>query len=176
LRSEPVRPVRRCRHMKRQIARLGGPITLAIMLAGCGQPENTPSPGTPVNIEAAPPEPSSPSYAATPEPGMELPPSQTTPGPIPLEFRHVWAIEPGDCTAAPGMTRMAIAPGAIKFYEGRSEVVSANAAQDGALTLRVSHASEGQTVTETHILALDEAKTTLTYQRGGNSFTYRRCD
>jgi len=146
------------------------------MLAGCGQPENTPSPGTPVNIEAAPPEPSSPSYAATPEPGMELPPSQTTPGPIPLEFRHVWAIEPGDCTAAPGMTRMAIAPGAIKFYEGRSEVVSANAAQDGALTLRVSHASEGQTVTETHILALDEAKTTLTYQRGGNSFTYRRCD
>lgn len=107
---------------------------------------------------------------------MELPPSQTTPGPIPLEFRHVWAIEPGDCTAAPGMTRMAIAPGAIKFYEGRSEVVSANAAQDGALTLRVSHASEGQTVTETHTLALDEAKTTLTYQRDGNSFTYRRCD
>lgn len=50
-------------------------------------------------------------YAAVPEVGEELPTSQTTPGPIPLGFRHVWAISAKDCTADPALTRIAIAPG-----------------------------------------------------------------
>lgn len=146
---------------------------LALALAACGEPA-APPPAPTVETSPALPE-SSPSYSATPAPGEELPPSQTTPGPIPLEFRHVWAIEAADCTAAPGLTRIAIAPGAIKFYEGRSEVVSANAPHDGALVLQIAHTAEGQTSNETHTLALDEAGTTLTYQRGGDTFTYTRC-
>ncbi|RYZ06218.1 MAG: hypothetical protein EON61_13955 [Alphaproteobacteria bacterium] len=117
------------------------------------------------------------SYAATPAPGEELPPSQTTAGPIPLEFRHVWAIDAKDCTADPSLRRIAIAPGAIKFYEGRSEVTSVDAPHVGAAVLRVTHAAEGQTASETHTLALDETKTTLTYKRGDNPpLTYKRCD
>ncbi|RYG32304.1 MAG: hypothetical protein EON93_11480 [Burkholderiales bacterium] len=117
------------------------------------------------------------SYAATPAPGEELPPSQTTAGPIPLEFRHVWAIDTKDCTADPSLTRIAIAPAAIRFYEGRSEVTAVDAPHAGAALLHVTHASEGQTTSEKHVLALDEAKTTLTYKRGDNpALTYKRCD
>ncbi|MDP3492200.1 MAG: hypothetical protein Q8R82_03735 [Hyphomonadaceae bacterium] len=147
-------------------------VTLAF--AACGEPESTP-PGT--ITEAAPTtELPAQSYSATPAPGEELPRSQTTPGPIPVAFRHVWAIEAGDCIADPALTRIAIAPGAIRFYEGRSEVVSANAPHEGALVLQVNHSSEGQMTSETHTLALDEAGTTLTYQRDDNSFIYKRCD
>lgn len=169
--------------MKRQPA-FAAAATFAIVLAACSEPDRTPTAPVAETSSASTELPSpngslpdsSPSYSATPAPGEELPPSQTTPGPIPLDFRHVWAIEAADCRAAPGLTRIAIAPGAIKFYEGRSEVVSADAPHDGALVLQIAHTAEGQTSNETHTLALDDAKTTLTYQRGGNIFTYRRCD
>lgn len=138
-------------------------------LAGCGRP------GGPT-VEETNPKPPQQSYAAIPVPGEELPPSQTTEGPIPLDYRHVWAIEPSDCTNDPALTRIAIAPGAVKFYEGRSEVVSADTPHNGALVLKINHTAEGQTTNETHVLALGEAKTTLTYKRGENSFTYKRCD
>jgi hypothetical protein len=142
-------------------------------LAACG--EGPPPPAEPTPAAEAP-APGASQYSATPAPGEELPTSQTTPGPIPLEFRHVWAIETADCTGEPGLTRIAIAPGAIRFYEGRSVVVSAEAPHEGALALQVDHMAEGQTSREAHTLALDEAKTALTYNRGGSNFTYKRCD
>lgn len=160
--------------MKRKPACLATTAAVAIALAACSEP---PSPPAAPVAETSPATPDSPlSYSATPAPGEELPPSQTTPGPIPLDFRHVWAIEAADCTASPGLTRIAIAPGAIKFYEGRSEVVSADAPHDGALVLQITHTAEGHTSNETHTLALDDTKTTLTYKRDDNTFTYRRCD
>jgi len=140
-----------------------------LAFASCGQPDVA----AVEEINSKPPQ---QTYAAVPAPGEELPPSQTTEGPIPLDYRYVWAIEPGDCTNDPALTRIAIAPGAVKFYEGRSEVISADTPHDGALVLNISHTSEGQTTNETHVLALDDAKTTLTYKRGENSFTYKRCD
>ncbi len=89
----------------------------------------------------------------------------------------MWAIDAKDCTADPSLTRIAIAPGAVKFYEGRSEVTSVDAPHPGAAVLHVMHSAEGQSSTETHTLALDDAKTTLTYKRGENApFTYKRCD
>jgi hypothetical protein len=151
---------------------------LAALLSACGEP--TP-PADPAGVEApaAPttprPAPDGP-YAATPAPGEELPSSQTTPGPIPLAFRHVWAIEKMDCTADPGLTRIAIAPGAIRFYEGRSVVLSSEEPVASTLILQVEHSSEGQTERETHTLALNDARDQLAYQRRGASFTYIRCD
>lgn len=146
---------------------------LALTLSACGEDRSTSDTPSATAPAAGPPA----SYAATPAPGEELPPSQTTAGPVPLEFRHVWAIDAKDCSADPSLTRIAIAPGAIKFYEGRSEVTSADAPHVGAAVLHVMHASEGQTSTETHTLALDEARTTLTYKRGDNPpLTYTRCD
>lgn len=151
---------------------------LAFALSACGpnQPAAEAPVATALQAAATATEPP-PSYAATPNPGDELPPSQTTAGPIPLEFRHVWAIDAKDCTASPSLTRIAIAPGAVKFYEGRSEVTSVDAPHPGAAVLHVSHMSEGQTSVEAHTLALDDAKTTLTYKRGDNPpMTYKRCD
>lgn len=146
---------------------------LAFALSACGPSE--PVARSPA-ADATATEPAA-SYAATPAPGEELPPSQTTEGPVPLEFRHVWAIDAKDCTADPSLTRIAIAPGAVKFYEGRSEVTSVDAPHPGAAVLHVMHSAEGQSSTETHTLALDDAKTTLTYKRGENApFTYKRCD
>lgn len=146
---------------------------LAFTLSACGPSEPPVQEAATTTPAAQPPA----SYAATPAPGEELPPSQTTEGPIPLEFRHVWAIDAKDCTADPSMTRIAIAPGAVKFYEGRSEVTAVDAPHPGAAVLSVSHTSEGQTSTEMHTLALDDAKTTLTYKRGDNPpLTYKRCD
>lgn len=138
-----------------------------LSLAACGPSE------MPV---AAPTPPPSAEIQAPPVSADELPISQTTPGPIPLEFRHVWAIEPADCTTEPALTRIAIAPGAIKFYEGRSEVVSAETAHERALVLNVTHSAEGQTSTEKHTLALDDTSSVLTYNRNGSTFTYKRCD
>jgi hypothetical protein len=115
-------------------------------------------------------------YFAAPQPGKELPTSQTTPGPIPLEFRHVWAIDAKDCTADPSLTRIAIAPGAIRFYEGRSVVVSSDSPHVGAVTLDVAHTAEGETSREAHVLALDSSGRTLTYLRRDQTFTYTRCD
>jgi hypothetical protein len=156
-------------------------ILVALMLAACGErPTETadvePTPQAPV---AAPPSLAAgtpPTYSATPAPDEALPPSQTTPGPIPLEFRHVWAIEAADCTKEPALTRIVIAPGAVKFYEGRSEVVSANAPHQGALTMEVTHSSEGTMAEETHTLALDDTGKKLTYKRRGAEYIYTRCD
>jgi len=146
---------------------------LALTLSACGPDTPVVEASTASAPNAEPPT----SYAATPAPGEELPPSQTAAGPIPLEFRHVWAIDAKDCVADPSLTRIAIAPGAIKFYEGRSEVTSVDAPHAGAAVLNVTHSSEGQTSSELHTLALDEAKTTLTYKRGDNPpLTYKRCE
>jgi hypothetical protein len=153
---------------------------VAFALAACGErPTETASIGPAPQAPAAPPSPAGgppPAYSATPSPGEELPPSQTTPGPIPLEFRHVWAIDAADCTNEPALTRIAIAPGAVKFYEGRSEVVSASVPHAGALTMEVAHSSEGTTAQETHSLTLDDSGRKLTYQRRGGEYAYTRCD
>jgi hypothetical protein len=143
-----------------------------LVFAACGEKTDIASTPGVASPAAAPPA----TYSATPPAGVELPPSQTTPGPIPLEFRHVWAIDPLDCTKEPGLTRIAIAPGAVKFYEGRSEVVSASSPHDGALVMEVKHSAEGQTTRETHTLALDKVNDKLAYQRRGDSFTYSRCE
>jgi hypothetical protein len=164
--------------------RIAAALTCAISLAACGEPQQPPViPPVPIPepqpapISTPAPEPAmSGGYAAVPEVGEELPTSQTTPGPIPLGFRHVWAISAKDCTADPALTRIAIAPGAIRFYEGRSVVTRSDAATDGALTLEVEHASEGTTSSETHVLRLHEGERTLSYQRLGETFTYVRCD
>lgn len=158
----------------------------ALALAACGDPTPPVIPPqtaeAPTSTEVAatqipPPAPSGP-YFATPAPGEELPTSQTTPGPIQLHFRHVWAIEPADCTRAPGLTRIAIAPGAIRFYEGRAVVVSAEVSgeEDNAMVLDVDHVAEGETSRERHNLQLDPGRTRLTYQRRDSTFTYIRCD
>jgi hypothetical protein len=155
--------------------------SLIFGLAACNEPSpnvaTSPSGEKPMPVETVtpPPAPSGP-FAATPEPGVELPTSQTTPGPIPLAFRHVWAIAPEDCNAEPGLTRIAIAPGAIRFYEGRSVVISANTSLEGTVALKVSHASEGTRTEEAHTLALNPGKDMLTYDRNGEAFTYKRCD
>ena len=88
----------------------------------------------------------------------------------------MWAIEVADCKRDPGLTRIAIAPGAVKFYEGRSEIVSLEQAGPHDVIMQVKHAAEGQTDTEIHTLKLNDAGTTLTYGRGGSTFTYTRCD
>lgn len=172
--KEPAGTGRRWERMKSKSVFLLPMTAFSFALAACS--EQPSAPAAPV-AETPPAVIQTPQiYAATPAPGEELPPSQITPGPIPLDFRHVWAIEAADCRADPGLTRIAIAPGAVKFYEGRSEVISADAPHDGALVMQIAHTAEGHTSNETHTLALDEAKTTLTYQRDGNTFTYKRCD
>lgn len=153
----------------------------ALVLVACSEPppaDTVPMPEeavAPVAASNPAPAPSGP-FFATPAPGEELPTSQTTPGPIPLPFRQVWAIEPSDCRADPGLTRIAIAPGAIRFYEGRSVVVSAKSSGANMLILDVDHTSEGATSRERHTLQLDPAHTRLTYQRRDASFTYVRCN
>ena len=95
---------------------------------------------------------------------------------MPVEFRHVWAIEVADCKREPALTRIAIAPGAVRFYEGRSEVVSLEQSGPRDVIMQVRHASEGKSEIQLHTLKLNDAGTTLTYGRGGGSFTYTRCD
>lgn len=162
--------------------RLAASLICAVALASCGEPQQPPvipavpmPEPVPAPIPTPPPAPSG-GYAAIPAPGEELPTSQTTPGPVPLNFRHVWAITSKDCTADPGLTRIAIAPEAIRFYEGRSVVTSSDVATDGTLTLEVEHAAEGMTSSETHVLRLQDGDRTLSYQRRGETFTYTRCD
>jgi len=157
-----------------------------LALAACGDsapapvipPTTTPdamAAAPPPQVQTPAPAPDGP-YYATPAPGEELPTSQTTPGPIPLQFRHVWAIAPADCARAPGLTRIAIAPGAIRFYEGRAVVVTAEASGDTALILDADHTAEGETARERHNLQLDPGHTRLTYMRRNSTFTYVRCD
>lgn len=157
---------------------------LVLALSACGDPsppaDTAPQPAAQAPIPAAAPaSPAAPPagpFAATPAPGEELPTSQTTPGPIPLAYRHVWAIDPADCTKEPGLTRIAIAPGAIRFYEGRAVVKKSQVEGPDKLLLDVDHTSEGETRPERHAFALNIAGSRLLYQRGGNSFNYVRCD
>ncbi len=149
-----------------------------VTLSACGDPapELAVEPAVPAPYVETP----APAGAAVtepaPAPGETLPPSQTTPGPIPLDFRHVWAVDKRDCKAEPALTRIAIAPGAIRFYEGRAVVVTASTNLEGTVALEVDHTSEGTTNREAHTLALNPAKTTLTYDRNGEAITYVRCD
>ena len=155
------------------------------VLAACGDPaasnveiepaapgpfvENTPVVTTPGPAPDGP-------YSVTPKAGEELPTSQTTAGPIPVAFRHVWASDKKGCTADPSLTRIAIAPGAVRFYQGRAVVITANTGLEGTVAMEVDQTSEGTTNREAHTLALNPAKTTLTYDRNGEVSTYVRCD
>jgi len=159
--------------------------TLAFALSACGggppaddllktaAPPPPPSEAAALASPAAPP---AGPFAAPPAPGEELPTSQTTPGPIPLAYRHLWAIDPADCAKQPGLTRIAIAPGAIRFYEGRAVVKSAQVEGPDKLLLDVDHTSEGETRPERHSLALSNAGSRLLYQRGRDNLNYIRCD
>lgn len=109
-------------------------------------------------------------------PGKELPTSQTTPGPIPLAYRHLWAVDPADCARQPGLTRITIAPGAIRFHEGQAVVKKAQVEGPDKLLLDVDHTSEGEMRPERHSLALSNAGSRLLYQRDGDSLNYIRCD
>ena len=91
-------------------------------------------------------------------------------------FRHVWASDKKACSADPSPTRIAVAPGAIRWYEGRSVVVTANTSLEGTAALEVDHTTDGTTTREAHTLVLNPAKTQLTYDRNGKSMTYIRCD
>ncbi len=162
--------------------RIAPAILFALTVAACSDPQSPPvippvpmPEPEPAPVPLPPPIPTG-GYAAVPAPGEELPPSQTTPGPVPLEFRHVWAIDAKDCAANPGLTRIAIAPGAIRFYEGRAVVASTDLDSSGKLTLQVDHMSEGQTERQTHVLALTNDGQGMTYQRAGETFAYARCD
>ncbi|MEQ1782919.1 MAG: hypothetical protein ABMA14_16265 [Hyphomonadaceae bacterium] len=156
--------------------------TAVLSLTACGEPatqkvEIEPAVPGPYVETTARPGPSTPEGSpAAPSAAETLPSSQTTPGPIPTAFRHVWAIEKKDCTAEPALTRIAIAPGAVRFYEGRAVVVSANTSLEGTVAMEVDHTSEGATTREAHTLALNPAKTALTYDRNGEAFNYVRCD
>ena len=159
---------------------------LALALSACGappQPEPAPAPEPAAeapqpgpSTAPSPPAPPAGPFAVTPQPGEELPTSQTTPGPIPVAFRHVWAIVPADCTADPGLTRIAIAPGAVRFYEGRAVVTKSYVEGPDKLLLDVELMSEGETRAQRHALALNNAGSRLIYLRGQDSFTYIRCD
>jgi hypothetical protein len=116
-----------------------------------------------------------PQPADTTAPGPSEPLSQAGAGPIPVEFRGAWAIEPADCTRDPGLTRIAVSENGVAFYEGRSAVVTATVPHEGALTMEVDHTAEGQTARETHNLALDSATGKLTYNRRSADHTYSRC-
>ena len=156
--------------------------TLVFALSACGESPpaddllETAAPPPPPSEPAAPAAPPAGPFAAIPAPGEELPPSQTTPGPIPLAYRHLWAIDPADCAKQPGLTRIAIAPGAVRFYEGRAVVKSAQVEGPDKLLLDVEHTSEGETRPERHALALSNAGSRLLYLRGRESLTYIRCE
>ncbi len=154
---------------------------LLFALTACGDPspaddiQSAPT-AQPANEAAAPGAPPAGPFAASPAPGEELPTSQTTPGPIPLAYRHLWAIDPADCAKQPGLTRIAIAPGAIRFYEGRAVVKKAQVEGPDKLLLDVDHTSEGETRAERHAFSLNNSGSRLLYLRGGESFKYIRCD
>lgn len=158
---------------------------MSLMLAACDStvppPADTLAP-TPAEVAATPPAPLSPPpelpgpYFRTPAPGEELPTSQTTPGLVPLDYRHVWAIDRKDCTAAESPTRIAISPGAVRSHEGRAVISSTDESRPGILVLHTDRISGDQIIPETHTLALEDAGKTLTYERGDTRLTYIRCE
>lgn len=147
------------------------PALAALAFSGCN-----PEPASEPEVAETPsPAPAPWDYATPQGDDEELTPAQTTPGPIPLPYRAVWAIEQIDCTSDPGLTRISIAPGTIRFYEGRSVVQSATVRPDGSLELEVEHMSEGTTESQRHVLRLSGDAESLSYSRGDSTFAYRRC-
>ena len=140
---------------------------LLLSLSACGE--------LPAAEEVHPPPAAKAAEEAT-TPGQELPTSQTTPDPIPLAYRHLWAVDPADCSTQPGLTRIAIAPGAIRFHGGEAVVKKAQAEGPDKLLLDVDHTSEGEMRPERHSLALSNAGSRLLYQRSWDSLNYIRCD
>jgi len=137
---------------------------LAFAVAACGNPA-PPADPQPTSTAQAPGEASTPAAPAAPPAG-----------PIPLAYRHVWAIDPADCTKQPGLTRISIAPDAISFYEGRAVVKKAQVEGPNKLLLDVDHTAEGEIRPERHAFALSNAGSRLLYQRGRDSLNYVRCD
>jgi hypothetical protein len=140
-----------------------------LALAACSPPASDTAATAPPAVPPAP-------YTAAPPPVAPAPfdPAVAGEGPIPVEFRGSWAIEAGDCTKDPGLTRIAVSQNAVNFYEGQAKVVTMTAPHERALTMEVDHSAEGQTSRETHTLAIDDAGK-LAYKRRDNTFTYTRC-
>ena len=101
-------------------------------------------------------------------------PADTAPGPIPAAYRGTWAIEPGDCSAQPGLTRIVVTPAEIGYYEGRSEVKSATRT-GSRLLIDIAHHAEGTTERAEQSIDLSADGRRLSFNRGGTSFGYRKC-
>jgi hypothetical protein len=161
---------------------LASPVLLALAFSACGQGSNEALVNTPAqSAEIASGEILADAAAAqsapeaTPSPAAEPSTAVIAPGPIPVPYRKVWAIKAADCTAEPGLTRIAISPNAVKFYEGRADVVSVEENGGRELMMAVKQTAEGETKADTHILKLDDRAGTLSYQRGKETFLYHRC-
>lgn len=130
-------------------------------------------PSAPEVLPSRTPEPEeigAPEKAPAPSPA----PSNAAPGPIPAAYRGTWAIEPGDCSAQPGLTRIVVAPAEIGYYEGRSEVKAA--ARNGSrLVIDIVHHAEGTTERSEQSIDLSADGRRLSFNRGGTSFGYRKC-
>lgn len=154
--------------------------TALVALAACN-PDSAPTPPHDAATAPAPPPASAPWDYATPQgtgPSADQAAAENAehpPGLIPVPFRAVWAIEEVDCTNEPGLTRIAIAPDSISFYEGRSQVLSASSGADGRLNLEVEHVAEGMTEGQRQTLHLAGDAQSLVYTRGDHTFSYRRC-
>mgnify|MGYP003579075824 CR=1 FL=1 len=158
---------------------LGG----ALILAGC-EAENPAieNQGAETNIsdnESVEIPPVQPTIAPTNELGPEdagaPPPEDVRPGPLPVRFRGLWAIESKDCTAKSAFTRIHIEPTEILYYEGRSEVTGATGGRD-RITIQGTHHAEGMTEPLSQTLSLSTDGQVLTFQRAGDRFIYRRCN
>lgn len=139
------------------------------------QAETTAPPAPAATVASLPDELSGP-YFKTPDLGEELPTSQTTPGVVPLPYRFVWAIDKKDCIADGSLTRIAIAPGAVRSHDGRAVITSADESRAGILVLQTERLAEGEIIRETHTLALDASEKKLAYQIGDTDRSYIRCD
>jgi len=140
------------------------------------QAETATTPSEPAATVASLPDELPGPYFKTPDLGEELPTSQTTPGVVPLPYRFVWAIDRKDCTAAESVTRIAIAPGAVRSHDGRAVITSADESRPDSLVLHTERLAAGQIISETHTLALDPGGQKLAYQIGDMTRSYIRCD
>jgi hypothetical protein len=146
-----------------------GFVLLSLVVSACGEPQTeTTDVATPAATPAAAG--SAPTVA-----DIETPPA-AAPGPIPADYRGVWAVDRADCAAEPGLTRIAVAASAIRFYEGSAVVLAGRPSPEGGVELDVDHLAEGQTTRAVHVLQLIGGKDFLTYRRNGEAFPYKRCD
>jgi hypothetical protein len=158
-------------------------VLLALAVSACGQGSDDALLTTPaqsaqiasaeISADAAA---AASSREATPSPTAAEPsPAAAAPGPVPVAYRKVWAIKAADCTAEPGLTRITISPSAVKFYEGGADVVSVEENGAHELIMAVKQTAEGETKADTHLLKLNDQASTLSYQRGTETFLYRLC-